>query len=412
VFIKGIATLALSVVLAMAAWTPATASKDPQFDRAVALFNAKQYSAAIPVLQKILSAPEVEPTPIYYAGLCYQHLGNQSMAQQCYQVLVDNYSTSPEANLARPALERMKSAVPPKGSTPTAAISASGGGLGMGNINSYLRGYTMSDKEWASMPDETKVPFKRATSSHLFVNGTVNGHSLQMMFDTGAEQCHFSRAELEQMGIRPEKNAPRIPVSGVGGTAYCTVLLADIGVGDLKRRIPVLVDDKDIGMPVIGETFFKEFRYSIDNGSGFLTFTKRPRDGMPTHTFESTDVIAIPYQSMGDNMVVKAKVNGRDFPMIFDTGSFSICFSLPQAQALGISIPSDARMLMTSGAGGAVPAYEFAIDRLELGPLIKTHVTVVVNRSDTPMLPLLGQPFYKDRRFTVDNEKHLIKFAH
>lgn len=405
----GFTALALLLLLAASSLSAANAASSPDVDRAISLFNAKQYSAALPYLKRAMESNDNDnPTPVYYAGLCYQYLGDMTMAQKCYQVLVNDYATSPEARLARPVLDRLKT----QGATAATPKSATSEGPTSGNLLGYLRGYRMTDKEWMSLPDESKVPFKRATSSHLFLNGSINGRSIQMMFDTGAEQCHFSRAQLEQMGIRPEPNAPRIPVQGVGGTAYCTVLLADIGVGDLRRRIPVLVDDKDVGMPIIGETFFKEFRYSIDNGSGFITFSKKPRPGMASHSYESTDVIAIPYESMGDNMIVKAKVNGRAFPMIFDTGAFSICFSLPQAKALGINIPSDARMLMTSGAGGAVPAYEFPIDRLELGPLIKTNIKIVVNASNTPVLPLLGQPFYKDRRFTVDTEKHLIKFAH
>lgn len=80
--------------------------------------------------------------------------------------------------------------------------------------------------------------------------------------------------------------------------------------------------------------------------------------------------------------------------------------------ALGIQIPSDAKHIVTSGAGGAVGAYEFNLDRIEVGPLIKTGVRIIVNESSTPPMPLLGQPFYSNRRFTVDTEKHLIKFAH
>jgi clan AA aspartic protease (TIGR02281 family) len=415
-----LAALALAVVLNTTLATCAPASDDPNFDRAVALYNQRQYSAALPFLQRSLLAPTPSPTAVYYAGLCYQQTGNMSMAQKCYQVLSDDFAGSPEAKLALPVLARLKSSSvtvsSPSGSAsgtrlaeprlaPTSAMSP-------GQVTSYLRSYQMDDKEWSALPDESKVPFKRSTSSHLFVNGTVNGRSMQMMFDTGAEQCHFSRAQLHQLGIDADANAARVAVSGVGGQASCAVLMADIGVGEMHRKIPVLVDDVDLGMPIIGETWFKEFRYDIDNSSGFIRFVKKPRQGVISHSYESTDVIPIPYRSLGDNMIVQAKVNGQPCPMIFDTGSFSICFNAIDAARLHLSIPSDAKMLMTSGAGGMVPAYQFEVDRIELGPLIKTHVTVVVNRAETPMLPLLGQPFYKDRHFTVDNEKHLIKFAH
>ncbi len=416
---------ALIALIVLSTSQAANAGNDPQFDSAVKLFNQKQYSAAIPILAKIIARPKPGPTAIYYAGLCYQNLGNDSMARQCYQVLADSFPTSAEARMSQEVLARLQrhqaGASRSFQSTVNAGLSEGGratvpasdpGKLDAQSATAYMREFSMSDREWKSLPDEVKVPFRRATSSHLFVNGSINGRAMQMMFDTGAEQCHFSKKELESLGIKIGDSGARIPVRGVGGISYSQMIMADITIGDLRRHIPVLVDEDSVGMPIVGETFFKEFRYDIDNSSGFIRFSKKSRGGMASKVYESTDVIAIPYKNVGDNMVVMAKVNGREFPMIFDTGSFAICFSAGQAMALGLRIPSDARRMTTSGAGGSVGAYEFNIDRIELGPLIKTSVKIIVNESNSPPMPLLGQPFYSDRRFTVDTEKHLIKFAH
>lgn len=401
------------IVLASVSACPVFAT--PEFDQAVKLYNAKNYPAAKQVFAKIISGPNPGPTPIYYAGLCYQQMGDMAMAKWCYEILNSHYANSPESKLGQTALDRMKnvtSAAIGAVSPPKKIVPETSGPRGAVSVTEFLRNYSMSDAEWKTMPDEVKIPFKRATSSHLFLNGSVNGRSLAMMFDTGAEQCHFSRQQLESLGIKVEHNGVKIPVQGIAGMSYSEMIMADIAIGDLRRRIPVLVDDAPLGMPIVGETFFKEFRYDIDNAGGFIKFSKKPRAGMASHSYESTDVIAVPYKNMGDNMVVMAKVNGMQFPMIFDTGSFAICFSMPQAASLGIRIPSDAKVMATAGAGGTVRAYEFTIDRIELGSIIKTSVPIVVNESSSPPLPLLGQPFYKDRRFSVDTEKHLIKFAH
>lgn len=405
----------LIIIIMLSAPQKAAAGSDPEFESAVKLFNQKQYSAAIPILAKIIDRPKAGPTPVYYAGLCYQNLGNVTMARQCYQVLADQFPASPEAHLSKDVLARLQtngsspSRRPPLRVSAAAAVPAP---LDARGATTFMREFAMNDAEWKSLPDEAKVPFHRSTSSHLFVNGSINGRAMQMMFDTGAEQCHFSQKQLEALGIKIGDSGARIPVQGVGGMSYSRMIVADITVGELRRRIPVLVDEESVGMPIVGETFFKEFRYDIDNSGGFIRFSKKSRGGVASKAYEATDVIAIPYSNVGDNMVVTAKINGRNFPMIFDTGSYAICFSYGQAMALGLQIPSDARHVVTSGAGGAVGAYEFNIDRIELGPLIKTGVKIIVNQSNTPVMPLLGQPFYSDRRFTVDTEKHLIKFVH
>jgi clan AA aspartic protease (TIGR02281 family) len=428
--LKGICLAA--ALLLCACGSPAPASDDPEFDNAVKLFNQKRYSDAIHILTNIINRPKCGPGPIYYAGLSYQYVGNMTMAQECYRVLANVFPESAEAKMSKPVLERLTKigagkaantfnaggSETPKGaaSAKTAAGASDSRRASVprdpDSVAGYLRGFAMTDEEWKALPDESKVPFKRASSSHLYVNGSVNGRNLDMMFDTGAEQCHFSRKQLENLGVRIDTMGAKIPVQGVGGIAYSQMMMADVTIGNLKRRIPILVDDVNIGMPIVGETFFKEFRYDIDNSGGFIRFSKKPRAGLASRSFEATDVIAIPYKNMGDNMVVTCKVNGKEFPMIFDTGSFAICLSLPHAMMLGLQIPDTARVMMTSGAGGSVRAYEFYVDRIELGPLIKTHVPVVVNESRLPPLPLLGQPFYKDKTFSVDTEKHLIKFAH
>jgi clan AA aspartic protease (TIGR02281 family) len=420
--------LILLACLALA--KPAPAVDDPELNRAIALYNAKQYNAAIPVLQKILLRPsDPSPTPVYYAGLCYHQLGNISMAQRCYKLLVDDFPGTPEAQRARGALAQMKphggtgstshlnsTTIAAPGAAPPGASENSHSDaeayVGRQSPTQFMRNFTMSDQEWLRTPDEVKVPFKRHTSSHLYVNGRVNNRPIEMMFDTGAEQCHFSKRQMDQLGIKADPNSPRIPVQGVGGQMWTSMVMADVSIGDLTRRIPILIDEGDVGMPIVGETFFKEFRYDVDNQGGFIRFTKKPRAGMTARSFESTDVVAVPYKEMGDNMVVVAKVNGQQCPMIFDTGSFAICFSMLHARDLGIRIPSDAQMMITQGAGGKVGSYVFRTDRIELGPIIKTNVEIVVNNSTTPILPLLGQPFYKDRRFSIDPDKHLIKFAH
>jgi hypothetical protein len=61
--------------------------------------------------------------------------------------------------------------------------------------------------------------------------------------------------------------------------------------------------------------------------------------------------------------------------------------------------------------GGTAVGYEFDVDEIELGGVRKSHIPVTVFIIGGPPLPLLGQPFIRDRRYTIDNDKHVIQFA-
>jgi clan AA aspartic protease (TIGR02281 family) len=188
-------------------------------------------------------------------------------------------------------------------------------------------------------------------------------------------------------------------------------MIADITVGDMTRRIPIMVQDDLPTDPLLGESFFNGFRYEIDNRAGFIHFVKTEGGTTKARIFEPTDVVAVPFTPAGNNMVVMAEVNGKPCEMYFDTGASGICFSTMSAMLLGIRIPADARPVMSGGVGGATTGYAFTIERIKLGPILKTNVPITVIQSGLP-LPLLGQTFFGDRRFTIDNDKHVIKFAH
>lgn len=422
--------IAFILLLTLCPGKPALAGEDV-FDKAVSLYKQKNYRAAAPLFSQVMNSHPESPTAVYYEGLCYQQLGDIEHAKNFYRNIMTNFPQSAEAKLAGSVLKAYETA---GNSNATAAGSGTAGGtisklsspqIVMSRITTqdlpkdpaaamgFCKRVQLSDEEWRELPDDVKVPFYRYSSSHLFVDGYVNGRSIRLMFDTGAENCHFGKPELAKAGVRFEQGGPQIPVGGVAGTEMCGMMMADVTIGGITRHLPILVSERSVGCPIVGESFFKEYRYEIDNSQGFIHFIKKSRKGMPVSAaYESTDVIKIPFQNSGNNMVVRVKVNGREIPMFFDTGASSITFSALHAAALGLHVPADAQIVGVSGAGGMVRGYMFPVDRIELGPIIKTHVTVIVNQAATPPLPLLGQPFYKDRRFTIDNDNHVIKFAH
>jgi clan AA aspartic protease (TIGR02281 family) len=412
----------LAAVLLIMAANAALAEAGP-LERGIQLYQKRDFRGALGQFSAAL-ASDNSPTVLYYAALCYQQLGDLPHAKHYFELVCSNYAASKEAALAAQGLKQLESpaiVIPPNA---TVSVATAGTKLSDENakmpsatasatdVSKYMSDYKLTDAEWKALPDQVKVPFFRGTSSHLFVNGAINGRSVRMMFDTGAEICVFGKSDIEGAGAKVDLTGPTILLRGVAGLEKSNLTLAQISVGDLKRTIPIVITDHSVGFAVLGQTFFKEFRYNIDNGSGFIEFTKKPRGGVKARSFESTDLVKIPYSPAGNNMIVEAKINGQKFPMMFDTGAYAICLSILHARALRLQIPEDAQSIVSSGAGGAIPGVRFYLDRLELGPIIKTHVPVVVNMGFTPATPLLGQPFFADRKFTIDTENHTINFSH
>jgi clan AA aspartic protease (TIGR02281 family) len=397
--------------------TPAWAG-EPNFDRGVELYKKGKYKEALPFFQKAILANRTSPTPYYYRAVCLQQMGNTTAALALYGQIQQSFPTSQEARLAATVLNRSASAAVAAASASAAAgsslssatIAAAAIPQASANLTTFDAA-NATEEELSRLPDETKVPFTRTTGGHIWVNVWVNKRPMQVMFDTGASTCLFGLNQLQAAGISPQLTDQKLAIGGVGSHAETArAAIMDIQLGDIDRHMPVMVCDHASAPPLLGETFFNGYRYDIDNQGGFIHFMKK--SGSHTRFAEAMDTMDVPFQQVGNNMVVEAKINGNPCPMFFDTGAFGVCLSYMAAISCGLHIPSDATPKMTGGVGGASMGYEFEVDRLELGPIVKTHIPIIVMMHGGPPLPLLGQSFFKDRRYTIDNDKHVIKFVH
>jgi hypothetical protein len=65
---------------------------------------------------------------------------------------------------------------------------------------------------------------------------------------------------------------------------------------------------------------------------------------------------------------------------------------------------------MSGGVGGAMMVYSFPVRTLEVGDLRKSNFEISVS-SLPQSVPLIGQAFFGDRKYVIDNEKMLIRFT-
>ncbi len=239
------------------------------------------------------------------------------------------------------------------------------------------------------------------------VKASINGHPIEMTFDTGASTTVVGLKHWMAMGFPRPSGAATGRSYGIGGGVDQWTEEVEITVGKITKHMPINIAEKLASDPLLGETFFGDFQYNIDNRAGYIHFFKKGHNSAASAIpYNSID---IPFHNAGNNMVVRGKVNGRDQDFFFDTGANGCHFSTMHLAALGIRIPSDAQMGYSIGVAGRSLTWMFPVDTIEVGDLKKTNFRISVSQDMVPY-PLLGQSFFGDRKYVIDNDRKLIRF--
>jgi clan AA aspartic protease (TIGR02281 family) len=385
-------------------------NKNGDLQTGMGLYKSGDYKAALQCFQNI-NVPQSQSTVLYYQALCSQQLGNGTNALKLYRRIVATYPKSQEAQLASQYLDKLGSTT---GSShisgrsgaltlPNSSSTGPTGSSGSGSTGSNANASIYSSKN--QLPDSCGVPFHRGRAGHMLMNATVGGRTMEVMFDTGAAYCYFGRNQLESIGAKIIPTGQHVHPTGVGGTVDAEICLAEVQLGDIVQTVPLMVATKTDITPLLGQNFFNPFQYDIDTSAGIVHFSKKGS----SRRSEGFDTMNVPFTRVGNELQVVASVNGHETTAFFDTGAFGTMFSMSAARSMGLSIPHDARPMMVSGVGGGSIAFRFRVDRVALGPVQKQNMEIVVAPS-CPM-SLIGQDFFKDKRFTIDNEAQVIKFA-
>jgi predicted aspartyl protease len=362
------------------------------FSDGVALFNQKKYSAAQKQFDLSMKSGRTARR-LYYAALSRLHQGDTANGTKLMHEIVSTFPQSSEAINAAQYLTAAATAS--TNVQPTAPSSVSR------QSNSPR---TTADNE--SLPDQVSIPFRKGIGGHLIVEGELNGRNMPMIFDTGAESCAFGQNHLDAAGITQKGNFAGY-AQGVGGHVKVSQMTAEIRVSNLKRKVPIIIQQQLSVPPLLGETFYEGYQYDIDNRSGIIRFTKKGTRNAGSVGFDTIDV---PYQLAGRNMLVLIEVNGNPIQACFDTGAAGVVFGAGDAARVGLQIPDDAAVVASGGIGGVVPSAAFNVRSIRMGSIQKSNFPVRVLMSTLPY-PLVGQTFFGDRKFVIDQEKRIIHFS-
>jgi clan AA aspartic protease (TIGR02281 family) len=388
---------------------------DPNMEAGIKCYKKKDYKDALVHFQKALKSNPHNYNAMYYSAITYHCLGFTAKAVQTYGKLILSYPNTDAANNAIAALNYLdpkylhKIHPLPLGQSGLATPSASPAHTASPR---GVQQFTANGSDLDRLPDDCKVYFE-PQGNNLLIDAYVNNRPLKMLFDTGAEAVVIGKNHLQELGIQaPEGAATGFSYGvGAGGAQKTWQTRATIKIGQIERQnFPIIVQENMPTLPLLGQTFFKDFQYSIergmgDNGNGSIHFRKKASSQAGASNGSET----VPFIRQGNEMVVSVQINGKTTPMYFDTGAEHCVFSATQLERIGVQVPDDAQVGMSMGIAGATRTRIFTIARMRLGNVEKTDVPVSVVDDYKMAFPLLGQTFFGDLRYELDNQAHALK---
>jgi clan AA aspartic protease (TIGR02281 family) len=403
------------VFLLAAQMQPALCANE-QLEAGKKKFASGNFKGALINFQNASAADPGDANALYYCAITAHQLGQLKVAEKAYGKLVVSYPGTQASLRAVAALKyldpdylsRVLTRLPGDVGEP-----GSGGAAGSARRSAYVRSSSPTSRSGGGgggdldkLPAQSRVYFENS-GNNLVVDVYINNRPIKMFFDSGASDIALGKNHLRELGIAPPEGPPVGASRGVGdGGAQATwAMKVNVKVGQIERtNFPITVQENmPTEHPLLGQTFFRDFHYTIDNAGKSILFTK---------TGSETGVIAnannsVPFHNEGRAVIVSVEVNGRPIAMYFDTGAEYCTLSFSQLTQLGIEIPDDARQTISTGIAGQSKSLMFMVPRMKLGPIEKQNVTIMASGDELPH-PLLGQSFFGDLRYEFDNQNHVL----
>jgi clan AA aspartic protease (TIGR02281 family) len=422
-------------------------SASAAYSQGLSLYGQLNYAAAAIMFEKSIAQNPRDGNAVYYCALANQQIRNFARAKQLYQYAITAFPRSQPAVLSQTALQQLSGELvapktkeadathtdtaPVAGSATKPGASAGESSESDAQTKSVNSGASASDslsakqasakealikrqapglaKDFASLPSQGRFPFER-WGRHVQIAAEVNGHAASMIFDTGAPITTMNVAAFEGIGgVMPTKQADG-QIGGVGAGSFSAWRIpVTIKVGSITRvNFPLVVSQSTDAPSLLGQDFFSPFQFTIDDASSTISFTKNGTGKSSASIGGSS--LSVPFRWKTRHMIVDAKINGKPYPCIFDTGAHGICFSKKALKDLNMSVPTDATMGHSSGIGGTTTDWRFCVDSISLGPIVKKDIEISVVEETGVDEPLIGQTFFDDYQYTVDYDHKIIQF--
>lgn len=242
-------------------------------------------------------------------------------------------------------------------------------------------------------PGDIRVPF---TLDHhdIMIDCQINNRKITMCLDTGAPDSWIGTNHLKELSIAPPTGPFKMMQSQLGENdeyRYWTGRY-NLRINSFDRpNFEFLVQEDRKGPALIGQTFLSAFEYTIDYGAKQIHFKpKKPRAAAPLSASVHS---SIPFtRETGSYMFLTGEINGKPCKMCFDTGADEFCMNSKDCTKYGVELNGKHTVAR----------------RIKIGPIDNYDVPVRIIDSDNMTHPLVGQSFYKNYQYTIDNDKMVI----
>ena len=122
------------------------------------------------------------------------------------------------------------------------------------------------------------------------------------------------------------------------------------------------------------------------------------------------DLVRIPFEKHGNDIIVQVVVNNRSVPFILDTGASSVAIGYNHLKEWGINKTEGSQKFKIGGVGdGFAVGWNQNLD-LKLGPIFRRDFPCTIQDS-MPTEPLLGQTFLKSFNVNIDDSTRMVLLA-
>lgn len=426
------------------------AAMDANLTAGLQYLRANRFKEAIYYIDASLKTNPENPDAIYTLAVCKQRMGDKDRAMELYKKVIFAVPNKPAGNMAIDAMraldpgwvqEHVKTVHVENGivSTRNGMVRTNEGAtISLGELKEGLnpRGQIRTPRMVPAattpvprnstgtaaaitssnddLPNESRVRFER-DKSDIVLNVYINNRPIEMVFDTGAPGICIGKSQLQAIGITPPSGPPDGTTGGSSNNNSVNAwrIRADVKVENIIRRnTEIIVLEHNSAAPLLGQTFFKDFDYTIDQSAGVIDFKLKGRQ-----TAVDRNAYQVPFQfaSEGNRIYVDVEINGHKKKAIFDTGNTACALSFSgksQLTELGINIPIDARNESHSGVSGSGNTKVFPVRKVKLGPIERYDMDISVNDSESGAeAPLLGQPFWQGWQYKIDMQRRVIEFV-
>ncbi len=104
------------------------------------------------------------------------------------------------------------------------------------------------------------------TGGHFTATGMINGHTIDLLVDTGATSVAIGQVEADKLGLRYQQGRRIVTQTANGVVPAYQVQLASVRVGEVEvRNVEAIVIPGQIGHVLLGNSFLNRFQMRREN---------------------------------------------------------------------------------------------------------------------------------------------------